>query len=170
MNREEKRKFRANAKKRGFTDAEVDYMFNHKPNESLLWDGAKVKLDTIWMRLSPDWYNNRLRRDYKEWVLAHKDEVFTVELDEQRKTRDNGKHKDYDLMVCLKEDKTNPKWLFFAGDLILLPGGTNPPDSIKVNEKDNKNINKSELKSQVQRTNEKIQDAIQEALEREKNR
>lgn len=166
MNREEKRKFRSNAKKRGFTDKEVDYLFEHKPNEPLLWEGAKVKLDTIWMRLSPDWYNDRLRRDYKEWVLAHKDEVFTVIFDpkrtKERVTYENQGYKDYEIMVCLEEDDNNPKWLFFAGDLILQPGGKGKPNSTKNNKENNFVINE-------QVTQEKIRGTIQEALQREKS-
>lgn len=167
MNREEKRRFRSNAKKRGFTDSEVDYVFNHKPNEPLLWEGAKVKLDIIWMRLSPDWYNDRLRRDYKEWVLAHKDEVFTVVFDKKRKEPNSiytlKNNPNFDLMVCLEEDDNQPKWLFFSGDLILQPGGTSKPEEKEI-------INTNHFITNEQVTKEKIQDAIQEALNREKNR
>ena len=40
----------------------------------------------------------------------NKDTVFTVEYDE--------KYKNKPSLVCLKEDTTDPKWLFWVGDLI----------------------------------------------------
>lgn len=125
MNRQQKREFKQNAKKHGFTSEEADYLLEHKPNPDKLWEGAKVKLDTVWMRISPDWEKNKLRKEYKDWVLAHKDDVFTVVFDPKRKEQRKENYirtkndPNFDIMVCLEEDTTEPKWYFFAGDLIL---------------------------------------------------
>lgn len=165
MNREEKRQFKKNAKKRGFSSSETDYLLNHKPNLPMLWEGAKVKLDTVWIRLSPDWYENKYRKEYKDWILANKDKEFTVVFDESRKqiSANNTIRKDplFDTIVCLAEDETNPKWIFYAGDLILIPGGTPRPEKKEIRE------HFEEVQKQLNQE-QKIQDAVQLALEREK--
>lgn len=131
----------------------VEMKYSHYPLE----EGTKVKLNWELIKRHPDWKIQR--KDYKEWVEAHKDEVFTVEWDENRK-RNNTSDKKF--LVCLKEDETNPKWLFYSSTLIPLPVAT-----VKLDDGTEKDIvinDVNDIKSV-----DKIQDAINEALEREKN-
>lgn len=131
----------------------VEMKYSHYPLE----EGTKVKLNWELIKRHPDWKIQR--KDYKEWVEAHKDEVFTVEWDENRKRNDTSDKK---FLVCLKEDETNPKWLFYSSTLIPLPVAT-----VKLDDGTEKDIvinDANDIKSV-----DKIQDAINEALEREKN-
>lgn len=131
----------------------VEMKYSHYPLE----EGTKVKLNWELIKRHPDWKIQR--KDYKEWVEAHKDEVFTVEWDENRK-RNNTSDKKF--LVCLKEDETDPKWLFYSSTLIPLPVAT-----VKLDDGTEKDIvinDVNDIKSV-----DKIQDAINEALEREKN-
>ena len=75
--------------------------------EERLKEGQRVKLHYQRITSHPDW--SKLTQKYRMWVATHKDDIFTVEYDEQ--------HKD-GVLVCLKEDTTEPKWLFYEGDLI----------------------------------------------------
>ena len=130
----------------------VEMKYSHYPLE----EGTKVKLNWELIKRHPDWKIQR--KDYKEWVEAHKDEVFTVEWDENRK-RNNTSDKKF--LVCLKEDETDPKWLFYSSTLIPLPVVT-----VKLDDGTEKDIvinDANDIKSV-----DKIQDAINEALEREK--
>ena len=131
----------------------VEMKYSHYPLE----EGTKVKLNWELIKRHPDWKIQR--KDYKEWVEAHKDEVFTVEWDENRKKNDTSDKK---FLVCLKEDETDPKWLFYSSTLIPLPVAT-----VKLDDGTEKDIvinDANDIKSV-----DKIQDAINEALEREKN-
>ena len=136
------------------TDAKklVEMKYSHYPLE----EGTKVKLNWELIKRHPDWKIQR--KDYKEWVEAHKDEVFTVEWDENRK-RNNTSDKKF--LVCLKEDETDPKWLFYSSTLIPLPIATVQLDD--GTEKDIVIENMDDIKS-----TDRIQNAINEALEREK--
>lgn len=131
----------------------VEMKYSHYPLE----EGTKVKLNWELIKRHPDWKIQR--KDYKEWVEAHKDEVFTVEWDENRKRNDTSDKK---FLVCLKEDETEPKWLFYSSTLIPLPIATVQLDN--GTEKDIVINDMNDIKSV-----DKIQDAINEALEREKN-
>ena len=127
--------------------------YSHYPLE----EGTKVKLNWELIKRHPDWKIQR--KDYKEWVEAHKDEVFTVEWDENRKKNNTSDKK---FLVCLKEDETEPKWLFYSSTLIPLPVAT-----VQLDDGTKKDIvinDTNDIKSV-----DKIQDAINEALEREKN-
>ena len=131
----------------------VEMKYSHYPLE----EGTKVKLNWELIKRHPDWKIQR--KDYKEWVEAHKDEVFTVEWDENRKKNNTSDKK---FLVCLKEDETEPKWLFYSSTLIPLPVAT-----IQLDDGTKKDIvinDTNDIKSV-----DKIQDAINEALEREKN-
>ena len=131
----------------------VEMKYSHYPLE----EGTKVKLNWELIKRHPDWKIQR--KDYKEWVEAHKDEVFTVEWDENRKKNNTSDKK---FLVCLKEDETEPKWLFYSSTLIPLPVAT-----VQLDDGTKKDIvinDTNDIKSV-----DKIQDAINEALEREKN-
>ena len=131
----------------------VEMKYSHYPLE----EGTKVKLNWELIKRHPDWKIQR--KDYKEWVEAHKDDVFTVEWDEKRK---NNNTSDKKFLVCLKEDETNPKWLFYSSTLIPLPVAT-----VKLDDGTEKDIVINDMNNI--KSVDKIQDAINEALEREKN-
>ena len=131
----------------------VEMKYSHYPLE----EGTKVKLNWELIKRHPDWKIQR--KDYKEWVEAHKDEVFTVEWDENRKKNDTSDKK---FLVCLKEDETDPKWLFYSSTLIPLPVAT-----VKLDDGTEKDIVINDMNNI--KSVDKIQDAINEALEREKN-
>lgn len=70
-------------------------------------EGSKVKLNYNKITNRKD-YNN-LVPEYKEFIEKNKDRIFTVEYDKDRKNMP--------IWVCLAEDDTPVKWLFYVGDL-----------------------------------------------------
>lgn len=118
MNREEKREFIKKLQKKGASkDAAkrfVEKITSNSQNPRYAFEGEKVKIDYVRLISYPDWDTN-YSEDYKRWITAHKDDVFTVEFDPIKKEKNN---KTINVLVQLKEDETNPKWLFWAGDLI----------------------------------------------------
>lgn len=80
-------------------------------------EGAKVKLNFSKISSQPNWNPNTddfNHENYTRWVRDNVNKIFTVEYD--------AKHKVNPTQVCLKEDKTDPKWLFWEGDLIVIDG------------------------------------------------
>ena len=85
-------------------DGEVD-------EDAVIAEGAKVKLnyDSI---ISEPTYSKKVQA-YKDFVENNKDTVFTVEYDE--------KYKNKPLLVMLKEDISEVKWLWHTKyDLIVI--------------------------------------------------
>jgi hypothetical protein len=76
-------------------------------NANPIPEGTKVKLNVKQITSHPDW--ERLQDSYKQFVQDNADAEFTVEYDER--------HKDNPVLVCLKEDTTPAKWLWWVGDL-----------------------------------------------------
>lgn len=73
----------------------------------VFYQGDKVKLDYVKIISNPDY--PRLASKYKKFVEDHKDKVFTVEYDPRHTIRPS--------IVCLAEDPTDPKWLWYTGHL-----------------------------------------------------
>lgn len=73
----------------------------------VFYQGDKVKLDYVKIISNPDY--PRLVSKYKKFVEDHKDKVFTVEYDPRHTIRPS--------IVCLAEDPTDPKWLWYTGYL-----------------------------------------------------
>lgn len=128
----------------------VERRYSHQELE----EGTKVKLNWELIKRHPDWAIQR--EDYREWVEAHKDEVFTVEWDENRKQNNTSDKK---ILVCLAEDTTDPKWLFYTSTLIPQATAT-----IKLEDGTESEIVMSAEEAQ---NTDKIQAAINEALSRE---
>lgn len=80
-----------------------------KLKECLL-EGDKIKLNVAKIKSHPSWEG--YQKEYKDFVENSDDAIFTVEYDEKRKDKPN--------MVCLKEDTSRQKWLFWDGDLFVL--------------------------------------------------
>ena len=108
MNREERRKLEKLQKK----------IKNVLIREERLREGQKVKLNYKKMISHPDWNKNldENKTCYHNWVELHKDDIFTIEYDEN--------HQD-GILVCFEEDTTEPKWLFYEGDLVEVKEGLN---------------------------------------------
>ena len=88
----------------------IKKMFIYFKENTYIPEGTKVKIDVE--KLQKEKTYNKRNVKWKEFIENNKDTVFTVEYDENKK--DNPK------MVCLKEDTSPVKWLFFIGDLIVI--------------------------------------------------
>ena len=113
MNREDKRKFIKQFKEKGYSKKEIDQMVMLKEmmdNKKNLQKGQKVKLNLERIMSHPDYHNHTEK--YRSWVESHIDVIFTVEYDKA--------HTDKPTLVCLKEDDSKPKWLFWEGDLEVI--------------------------------------------------
>lgn len=111
MNRETKREIRKKLKGKGYSKSEIDNFIKFKELYSqtkILKEGQRVKLNVDKIKNHPDW--DKLTKKYRNWVELHKEDIFTVEYDKN--------HQDKPTLVCLQEDSSEPKWLFFVGDLI----------------------------------------------------
>lgn len=156
MNRQQKRAEIKNLQKRGLKRDVAKKMVEQYYTNVELEEGTAVKLNYELMSRHPDWKIQR--DDFKEWVTAHKDEYFTVEWDARRKENNT---RDKKIMVCLKEDTTEPKWLFHTDTLI-------PIATAKVKLDSGKEV-KVNLDGVTDANDPRIQAAVNEALEREKN-
>lgn len=76
--------------------------------------GDKVKLNYEKIIHVSDYPN--MTKEYKLWVEQNKDKIFTVEQDSRFKSNQFK----FSAIVSLKEDNTNPKWLFSIIDLIKI--------------------------------------------------
>lgn len=116
MNREQKRaKIKEFQKKYGLSALEAKDVLNRYLNPKInLYEGTKVQLNYKEMESHPDW--GKLNPKYKEFVENNRNTIFTVEYDPIKKKNNTS---DKSSMVCLKEDITVPKWLFFTSDLII---------------------------------------------------
>lgn len=81
----------------------------YENKDAKVFEGQKVKLNYSRIKSEKDY--KKKRKSYKDFIEKNKNQIFTVEYDEY--------HQDGNL-VCLKEDVTNPKWLFSKYDLIVL--------------------------------------------------
>lgn len=141
MGREQKREIARKLRKKGLprevAEAYAERLTSETRNPRYAWEGEKVKLDVLQLTSYKEWKSEGIgphRKKYQEWVLAHAGEVFTVEYDPEKVERGA---KDVKTLVQLKEDTTEPKWLFWAGDLIPEPGQKAPKyeaDIVRENE------------------------------------
>lgn len=89
---------------KAMSDGEVD-------EDSVLEEGTKVKLNYDNIVNDPNY--QRKVQGYKDFVENNKDKIFTVEYDER--------YKNNPLLVMLKEDETEVKWLWHSKmDLIAV--------------------------------------------------
>lgn len=102
MNRETRRKLK-------ITKEQSD-IFDRLSSGKLINAGSKVKLKYDQITSRKDWAT--LNQKYKDFVEENKDKEFTVQIDEKI-------HNMFRL-VSLEEDTTEPKLLFWVGDLTLL--------------------------------------------------
>lgn len=109
MNREQKRALVKNKKARKLLERMLMDVDRQKAETSIP-EGAKVRLKYDRIHGSEKW--NELSQRYKDFIETHKGETLTVEYDER--------FKDRPLVVCLKEDTSEVKWLFSVLDLEVI--------------------------------------------------
>lgn len=134
MNRKERRAFDEKLKQAGFSESQRKNInvrlkvrdLNWTANPTTCWEGEKVQIDYDRITAYPDY--NELRQEYKDFIESSKNKIFTVEFDAFKKTHDV---QNKDSMVCLVEDETKPKWMFWAGDLIPVKGQIRPVNKSK---------------------------------------
>lgn len=110
MNREQRRKLIKEFEKTGLTNAQAKRLLEIHEAPDLkgsFKEGDRVRLNVKSIQEHPDYPN--MNPMYKQWVGNNKDKEFTVEYDE--------KQDDNPTLVCLKEDTTDPKWLWWVGNL-----------------------------------------------------
>lgn len=116
MNREQKRKqIKMIQQKFGVSREEAEAILIRwlTPKIHLL-EGTKVKLNYKEISGHPDW--KKMNPEYIQFVEDNKNSVLTVEYDTLRKFKNS---EDKDTFVCLREDTTEPKWMFYTSDLII---------------------------------------------------
>ena len=116
MNREQKRAFAKQIKKAKKTELSKEAIEQIKEYADMteetsltIPEGTKVKLNIERITKNKDFVN--YREEFKQFVVDNRNKIFTVEYDEIQEQPRN-------LFVCLKEDPTPLKWLFYVGDLI----------------------------------------------------
>lgn len=108
LTRAEKRSI---AKRYGLTMAAVEKIFKDatiKHVYETFTEGTKVKLNYDRIMENKEGKSEL----YLKFVEEHKDEVLTIEYDDN--------HKDSPTIFCLKEDTNEVKWLFDISDLTLV--------------------------------------------------
>ena len=108
LTRAEKRSI---AKRYGLTMAAVEKIFKDatiKHVYETFTEGTKVKLNYDRIMENKEGKSEL----YLKFVEEHKDEVLTIEYDNN--------HKDSPTIFCLKEDTNKVKWLFDISDLTLV--------------------------------------------------
>ena len=88
-----------------------DYISGENDNANILAEGTKVRLNYYSIVNEPVYKSKR--KAYKKFVNENKDKIFTVEYDEN--------YKDKPILVSLKEDDGEVKWLWHCeSDLIVV--------------------------------------------------
>jgi hypothetical protein len=117
MNRAERRAYAKRMKKMGANSTEVMKLLELQKAGTRLTQGTKVKLnyDKI---VNDSGYADKTQW-FRDFVENNKDTVFTVQLDDQYNKMNSN------IFVRLAEDTSEPKWLWFASDLIPIEEKTN---------------------------------------------
>lgn len=124
MNRKDRRKIN----KKGF-------VYTPSKEDLKLFEGDLVKLNYNKIISYPN-YKQVMRKEYIEFVENHKNDILTVEYDPRRILEGLDS---MNYIVQLKEDVTNPKFLFSSIDLIL----------VKRSQKNNSSLQNEELKEHL---------------------
>lgn len=102
---------RAIAKRYGLTMAMVEKIFKDATIQNIyetFTEGSKVKLNYDKIMGNTEGKSEL----YLKFVEDHKDDILTIEYDEN--------HKDSPSIFCFKEDTNPTKWLFDISDLTLV--------------------------------------------------
>ena len=109
MNRAERRAYAKRMKKMGANSSELIRLLDLQKTANLLKEGTKVKINYNKVTSDPD-YKNKTQW-FRDFVENNKDQIFTIEFDEKYKKVNSN------ILVTLKEDTSDPKWLWFVDDL-----------------------------------------------------
>lgn len=96
-----------NQNKKIISIGDINEVFANLNEAAHIKPSDKVKINLKEIKSSKTY--KHLSQKYKDFVKDHVEDIFTVELDENFPTGH---------IVSLKEDATEPKWLFFIGNLI----------------------------------------------------
>lgn len=110
MNRQQRRNLAARLSKKGYSSADIVSYIRAKEMQELagcFQEGDRVQLNMEAITGDPNWPGKT--EAYQRFCLDNAHHIFTVEFDVR--------HKEKPSLVCLAEDTTEPKWLFFVGDL-----------------------------------------------------
>lgn len=110
MNRQKRRELTSRLRKKGLSNEDIQTVIKLKEaqdNGQVLQPGDKVQLDIDRIKQHPGWEDRH--PEYKEFCESNVGRTFTVEYDKSLKSNPS--------LVCLVEDQTVPKWLFWPGDL-----------------------------------------------------
>jgi hypothetical protein len=110
MNRKQRRKLSKYMKKKDSYFDILKHLDDIDNNKVLYEEGESVKLNYESITSQPDYQN--MNPKYIEFVETHKNDAFTVEYDLR--------HKENPTLVCLKEDQSDPKWLWWVEFLIKI--------------------------------------------------
>lgn len=149
MNRKQRREMEKELRKNGVSKQVAKDVVAVRDGKEME-EGTKVKLNYKRIITHPDW-KKKLRKEYKDWIETHKDDIFTVEWDEMRKSNNTVDKK---IRVCLAEDTTVPKWLFLTTDLI-------PVSQAKIKLNNGKEIPIDGINSDLSNINEVINEALE---------
>ena len=100
-------------RKKGYTKTQIDsaiVVLEFMERQVNITPGTKVKINAQQIQSYPGY--TKMREEYKAYVEEHKDDVFTAIAD--------AKHPDMKTMCVFEEDETDPKWLWWLGDLIVV--------------------------------------------------
>lgn len=150
MNRKQRREMEKEFRKRGVSKQVAKDLVAIRDGREME-EGTKVKLNYKRITTHPDW-KKKLRKEYKDWIEAHKNDTFTVEWDEMRKANNSVDKK---IRVCLAEDTTVPKWLFLTSDLIPITKG-----KIKLN--NGKEVDLEGINGDLSNLNEVVDEAMKD--------
>lgn len=113
MNRKERREYEKQLRKKGVTQADIDLFFKMLATDRKPFhNGDKVRINAKKIMEHPDY--QKMRKDYSDWLMEHKDQVFTIS---------NAKAGFLKTYAELEEDTTEPKWLWCSEDLDLVEEG-----------------------------------------------
>lgn len=80
-------------------------MVESRMNDKVLAPGDKVMIDLEKIAADPEY--DKMRPDFKEFIKAHANEVFTL----RKEARPDGPF----AFVSFEEDTTDPRWMFYLG-------------------------------------------------------
>lgn len=111
MNREQRRKLK---KTKAFKDFDLNALLDVEQamkDYKALEEGQTVQINVERILDRVENHGQNYTEEFLNWIKENSKKVFTVEYDDGMK--DNH-------LVCLKEDKHNPKLLFWEGDLTTI--------------------------------------------------
>jgi hypothetical protein len=113
MNREEKRNIEKQLRAKGYSKNKIKSYFDLMDRIKKIpeiTEGTRVKLNMEVIKTYINFDKQLPLR--RQWILDHQDEVFTVVYDKN--------HKTHPSIVNFYEDKSEPKWLFWTGELVVV--------------------------------------------------